>query len=141
MAECCEGASGCETGIPAGSVRTGRCCNQRAEGGNTHGTGSRDFGFDEAPSYSGATDSVDLVRRAFADEHDNKYQIASSIAGCFPELSPRFGAQAKSVGSREILHEHFRTQLRLGSPISHTRPRLTMRTIESFGASSLTYRP
>ena len=39
--------------------------------------------------------SVDLVRRAFADEHDNKYQIASSIAGCFPELSPRLGPRRK----------------------------------------------
>jgi hypothetical protein len=39
--------------------------------------------------------SAELVRRAFADEHDNKYQIASSIAKRCPELSPRLGPRRK----------------------------------------------
>lgn len=39
--------------------------------------------------------SAELVRRAFADEHDNKYQVASSVAKRCPELSPRLGPRRK----------------------------------------------
>jgi hypothetical protein len=35
------------------------------------------------------------VRKAFPDESDNKYQIASAIAKRYPELSPRLGLRRK----------------------------------------------